>query len=136
MSTIIAALPMAAMGSAIPTTGGQYRYSSRLLSPKVGFFWLLLFIVTQLPKKYPKLYKKAPFKLKPKMLNFIVVLAVLLLGCQGYLLLSSLTYNYILGTIAYIAAAALYVIIAGNRRNIKTDQSLGFSADSDSHIAS
>ncbi|MFC4802271.1 APC family permease [Neobacillus sp. GCM10023253] len=46
--TLFMVIPIAAMGSAIPTTGGLYRYTSRLLSPKVGFFWLTLFILAQL----------------------------------------------------------------------------------------
>lgn len=46
--TIFMVIPIAVMGSAIPTTGGLYRYTSRLLSPKIGFFWLLLFILGQL----------------------------------------------------------------------------------------
>ena len=46
--TLFMVVPIAVMGSAIPTTGGLYRYTSRLLSPKIGFFWLLLFILAQL----------------------------------------------------------------------------------------
>lgn len=46
--TLFMVLPIAVMGSAIPTTGGLYRYTSRLLSPKIGFFWLTLFILAQL----------------------------------------------------------------------------------------
>lgn len=46
--TVITTLPIAVMGSAIPTTGGMYRYSSRLLSSRFGFFFLLLFILGQL----------------------------------------------------------------------------------------
>lgn len=46
--TIFTTLPIAVMGSAIPTTGGLYRYSSRLLSSKIGFFWMLMFIVGNL----------------------------------------------------------------------------------------
>lgn len=45
--TIIKNTPLALMGAALPTTGGMYRYSSRLLSPKVGFFWMLMFLVVQ-----------------------------------------------------------------------------------------
>ncbi|MED4584266.1 APC family permease [Brevibacillus choshinensis] len=46
--TLFKVMPTAVMGATIPTTGGFYRYSSRLLSPKLGFFWLLLFLVTNL----------------------------------------------------------------------------------------
>ena len=40
--TLIKITPMALMSSALPTTGGMYRYSSRLLSPKLAFFWMLM----------------------------------------------------------------------------------------------
>lgn len=43
--TLIKITPMALMSSALPTTGGMYRYSSRLLSPKLAFFWMLMTIV-------------------------------------------------------------------------------------------
>src|SRR5208337_2834577 len=43
--TLIKITPMALMSSALPTTGGMYRYSSRLLSPKLAFFWLLMYVV-------------------------------------------------------------------------------------------
>jgi len=43
--TLIKITPMALMSSALPTTGGMYRYSSRLLSPKLAFFWMLMSIV-------------------------------------------------------------------------------------------
>lgn len=46
--TVITTLPIAIMGATLPTTGGLYRYSSRLLSPKVGFFYLLLFLLAQI----------------------------------------------------------------------------------------
>lgn len=43
--TLIKITPMALMSSALPTTGGMYRYSSRLLSPKLAFFWMLMTIL-------------------------------------------------------------------------------------------
>jgi len=43
--TLIKITPMALMSAALPTTGGMYRYSSRLLSPQAGFFWMLMFMV-------------------------------------------------------------------------------------------
>jgi len=82
---------------------------------------------SQLPKKYPELYKKAPFKLPKAALNIVVVLAAILLAVQGYLLLSSLSYKFMIGAGAYMVAAALYVIIVGNRLNIK--KNLGFSEE-------
>lgn len=39
--TAITILPMAQLSSAIPTTGAAYRYSSRLLGPKWGFYWMI-----------------------------------------------------------------------------------------------
>lgn len=46
--TVIVAMPTAFMGATLPTTGGYYRYTSRILSPKIGFFYLLVFIVGQI----------------------------------------------------------------------------------------
>lgn len=46
--TIFAALPTTYMAATLPTTGGNYRYTSRLLSPPVGFFHLLVFLVGQI----------------------------------------------------------------------------------------
>ena len=39
--TAITVLPMAQLSAAIPTTGAAYRYSSRLLGPKWGFYWMI-----------------------------------------------------------------------------------------------
>lgn len=89
-----------------------------------------IFAASQLPKKYPELYKKAPFKLSKTALNIVVGLAVILLAVQGYLLLSSLSYKFMIGAGVYMVAAALYVIIFGNRLNIK--KNLGFSEEYDS----
>lgn len=36
--TLLTMFPIAILGSALPTTGGMYQYTSRLLSPKVGIF--------------------------------------------------------------------------------------------------
>lgn len=46
--TLLTMLPIAILGSTLPTTGGMYQYTSRLLSPKTGIFWLLLFIFLQI----------------------------------------------------------------------------------------
>ncbi|PAB55843.1 APC family permease [Anaeromicrobium sediminis] len=46
--TIFMTMPIAVMGASVPTTGGLYRYTSRLLSPKMGFFYLLLFLLGQI----------------------------------------------------------------------------------------
>ena len=45
--TLLTMFPIAILGSTLPTTGGMYQYTSRLLSPKIGIFWLLLFIFLQ-----------------------------------------------------------------------------------------
>ncbi|PHK48933.1 APC family permease [Staphylococcus edaphicus] len=45
--TLLTMFPIAILGSTLPTTGGMYQYTSRLLSPKIGIFWLLLFILLQ-----------------------------------------------------------------------------------------
>ncbi|OIJ31028.1 APC family permease [Staphylococcus sp. LCT-H4] len=46
--TLLTIFPIAILGSTLPTTGGMYQYTSRLLSPKIGIFWLLLFIFIQI----------------------------------------------------------------------------------------
>lgn len=46
--TLLTMFPIAILGSTLPTTGGMYQYTSRLLSPKIGVFWLLLFIFIQI----------------------------------------------------------------------------------------
>jgi APA family basic amino acid/polyamine antiporter len=84
---------------------------------------------TQLPKKYPDLYKKAPFRLNPTLLNIVVAVAVILLAIQSYLLITSLSFKYIIGTIVYIILAALYVIIVGNKAELKAKKDFNFSED-------
>lgn len=46
--TLLTMFPIAILGATLPTTGGMYQYTSRLLSPKIGIFWLLLFIFIQI----------------------------------------------------------------------------------------
>lgn len=41
-------LPAAQVASACPTTGGTYRYPSRLIGPKAGFFELMVYIICQI----------------------------------------------------------------------------------------
>ncbi|SUM82095.1 amino acid transporter [Staphylococcus saprophyticus] len=50
--TLLTMFPIAILGSTLPTTGGMYQYTSRLLSPKIGIFWLLLFIFLQVTYLY------------------------------------------------------------------------------------
>lgn len=46
--TIIKSYPIAFLGSAMPATGGLYVYCKRIISPKVGFFYLALVLVTHI----------------------------------------------------------------------------------------
>jgi len=46
--TVVVAMPTAFMGATLPTTGGFYRYTSRILSPRIGFFYLSVFLVGQI----------------------------------------------------------------------------------------
>lgn len=41
-------LPVAFMGSAMPATGGLYVYCTRVLGPRMGFFYLALLLVTHI----------------------------------------------------------------------------------------
>ncbi len=41
-------LPAAQVAAACPTTGGTYRYPSRLIGPKTGFFELMVYIICQI----------------------------------------------------------------------------------------
>lgn len=70
----------------------------------------------QLPHKYPELYRKAPFTMKPALLYAIVAIAVLMLGYQGYLLLSRLSMPLIIGNGALFLAFVIYANIVGKRR--------------------
>lgn len=82
---------------------------------------------TQLPKKYPEQYKKAPFKLAPKTLNTIVCIAVCLLLFQGFLLMSSLSFKIIIGTVAYMIVALIYVMVIGKKN--KLNKKLNFEVE-------
>lgn len=44
----VSLLPSAQVASACPTTGGTYRYPSRLIGPKTGFFELMVYIICQI----------------------------------------------------------------------------------------
>ncbi|MFJ5770550.1 APC family permease [Psychrobacillus sp. NPDC093180] len=93
-----------------------------------------VFAATKLPKKYPELYKRAPFKLSPLVLNTIVYIGVALLLFQGYLLMSSLSYKIIIGAVVYMAAAAIYVTIVGNSPKYGLNKTLHFENPSDSNV--
>lgn len=40
--TLFRSMPQAVLGTALPTTGGSYRYVSRLLTPKLGFVYVAM----------------------------------------------------------------------------------------------
>ncbi|MCY1037721.1 amino acid permease [Staphylococcus nepalensis] len=40
--TLLTMLPIAILASSLPTTGGMYQYTSRLLSPKTGVFLVII----------------------------------------------------------------------------------------------
>jgi len=46
--SVIKQLPVAFMGSAMPATGGLYVYCTRVLGPRVGFFYLAILLVTHI----------------------------------------------------------------------------------------
>lgn len=45
--TLTALIPLGFLSAAAPTTGGFYRYTSRLLSPQVGVFYILLYLLSK-----------------------------------------------------------------------------------------
>lgn len=73
---------------------------------------------TQLPKKYPDLYQKSRFKISPRGLKVLAIIATLFLGIQGYFLLSDLPRNVLIIVALYIIIAYLYCYIAGNKKDI------------------
>lgn len=93
-----------------------------------------VFAATKLPKKYPELYKRAPFKLPPATLNIIVYIGIALLFFQGYLLLSSLSYKIIIGAVVYMAATATYVIVVGNNPKYGLNKALRFEGEINSGL--
>lgn len=44
----VSLLPDAQLAAACPTTGGSYRYPSRLIGPKVGFVQVMMYIIVQI----------------------------------------------------------------------------------------
>lgn len=50
IAVIIYSVPIAAMGSAMPVTGGRYSYAARLISPSLGFvtMWFSILVIIQL----------------------------------------------------------------------------------------
>ncbi|MBP2642743.1 MAG: amino acid transporter [Firmicutes bacterium] len=48
LAVLLSVVPMAVLGSMFPATGGLYQYTSRLWGPKAGFYYLLLYIPSQI----------------------------------------------------------------------------------------
>lgn len=70
-----------------------------------------------LPKKYPKEYANAPFRLRPGLLYTCVGMALACMAGQLYYLLAGLP-TYLLGIEGVLfLAAAVYVVVAGRRRD-------------------
>lgn len=81
MLTLITTLPIAIMGASIPTTGGPYKYTSRLLSPRLGFFYLLIFLVANLTlATYAISFAKYFQSLLPSV-NFSLIAVLILTLC-------------------------------------------------------
>ncbi len=68
-----------------------------------------------LPKKYPKEYASAPFRLKPALLYPCVAMSVVCLAGQVYYLLSGLPRHLLIIEGVLFLAAVFYVIVAGRR---------------------
>ncbi|HIX65338.1 MAG TPA: APC family permease [Candidatus Anaerotruncus excrementipullorum] len=45
--SLLQLIPMAIMGSAMPATGGSYVYAKRLIGPRAGFVYLMIFVLSQ-----------------------------------------------------------------------------------------
>jgi basic amino acid/polyamine antiporter, APA family len=69
-----------------------------------------------LPKKYPKEYAEAPFRLKPVLLYPCIAAALLCMAGQVYSLLAGLPIRLLIMEGVLFAVAVVYVMIAGRRR--------------------
>lgn len=45
--SLVQLIPMAILGSAMPATGGSYVYAKRLIGPRAGFVYLMIFFLSQ-----------------------------------------------------------------------------------------
>ncbi|MBP1961595.1 amino acid permease [Paenibacillus aceris] len=89
----------------------------------------------QLPRKYPELYRKAPFTMKPALLYMVVSVAVILLVYQGYLLLSRLSAPLIVGNMVLFIAFIVYVKIVGRRKFNPTNGKHAVGDRSEIHLS-
>jgi APA family basic amino acid/polyamine antiporter len=69
-----------------------------------------------LPKKYPKEYANAPFRIKPALLYPCVAVALVCMAGQVFYLLSGLPRHLLVLEGSLFLAALVYVNIAGRRR--------------------
>lgn len=98
--TLICIFPVAIMGAAVPTTGGQYRYVSRLLGKGMGTFYLIL-------------YTFMNCLLASYSLSFASYLASLITGAnQQIIAIVVLTFFYITNLVGTKAAAVLNKVIS------------------------
>ncbi|MDR6881909.1 amino acid permease [Bacillus sp. 3255] len=89
----------------------------------------------QLPRKYPELYRKAPFTMKPALLYMVVSVAVILLVYQGYLLLSRLSAPLIVGNMVLFIGFIVYVKIVGRRKFDPTNDKHAVGDRSEIHLS-
>lgn len=69
-----------------------------------------------LPRKYPKEYANAPFRLKPGLLYTCVAASLVCLAGQVYYLLAGLPVHLLIIEAVLFLAAIFYVVLAGGRR--------------------
>lgn len=69
-----------------------------------------------LPRKYPKEYANAPFRLKPALLYPCIAAALICMAGQAYYLLAGLPSHLLIMEGVLFLSAITYVIIAGRRR--------------------
>ncbi|KIL42276.1 amino acid transporter [Gordoniibacillus kamchatkensis] len=79
--TLITTLPTAIMGAAIPSTGGAYKYTSRLLSPRLGFFFLLIFLIANLTLATYAISFAKYFQALVPAVNFTLIAILILTLC-------------------------------------------------------
>lgn len=98
--TLICIFPVAIMGAAVPTTGGQYRYVSRLLGKDLGTFYLILYA-----------FMNCLFATLA--LSFASYVASLITGInQQFIAIAVLTFFYIMNLIGTKTAAILSKVIS------------------------
>lgn len=98
--TLICIFPVAIMGAAVPATGGQYRYVSRLLGKDLGTFYLILYT-----------FMNCLFATLA--LSFASYVASLITGANQQLIaIGVLTFFYVMNLIGTKTAAVLNKVIS------------------------